>query len=388
MSFVSSKIAELSPSITLAVTSQAAKMKKEGIDVCSFGAGEPDFDTPQHIKEACALALAQGKTKYTAASGLLELREAICAKLKVDNGLDYTPSQISINCGAKHSCFNAIAAACGPGDEVIIPAPYWTSYPDMVRIVGATPVIVETRQENGWKMTPEEFESAMSPATKMLILNSPSNPTGAVYSKEELQAIGDICAGEDILILSDEIYEKLTYEDTPHVSIASLSKELKDLTIVVNGFSKAYSMTGWRLGYTAAPQALADAIDTIQSHTTSAPATFAQWAAIAALQGEQQVIEDMRQEFDLRRGYMLGRFSKINNVSIVEPKGAFYFLVNISRMGINSVNFAEKLLSRMHVAVVPGIAFGADDTVRFSYACSLDVIKKGLDRFEEFCRSH
>jgi aspartate aminotransferase len=388
MSFVSSKIAELSPSITLAVTSQAAKMKKEGIDVCSFGAGEPDFDTPQHIKEAAVRALAEGKTKYTAASGLLELREAICAKLLVDNGLEYTPGQVSVNCGAKHSCFNAIAAACGPGDEVIIPAPYWTSYPDMVRIVGATPVIVETKQENGWKMTPEEFESAMSPATKMLILNSPSNPTGAVYSKEELAAIGEICASEDILILSDEIYEKLTYDETPHVSIASISKELKDLTIVVNGFSKAYSMTGWRLGYTAAPRELADAIDTIQSHTTSAPATFAQWAAITALQGDQQIMEDMRQEFDLRRGYMLGRFSKISNVSVVEPKGAFYFLVNIGRMGIKSMNFAEKLLSRMHVAVVPGIAFGADDTVRFSYACSLDVIKKGLDRFEEFCRAH
>ena len=388
MSFVSSKIAELSPSITLAVTSQAAKMKKEGIDVCSFGAGEPDFDTPQHIKDAAIQALAEGKTKYTAASGLLELRQSICAKLATDNNLEYRPDQISVNCGAKHSCFNAIAAACGPGDEVIIPAPYWTSYPDMVRIAGATPVIVETKQENGWKMTPEEFESAMSPATKMLILNSPSNPTGAVYSKEELAALGEICLGEDILILSDEIYEKLTYDETPHVSIASISKELKDLTIVVNGFSKAYSMTGWRLGYTAAPRELADAIDTIQSHTTSAPATFAQWAAIAALEGDQQVIEDMRQEFDLRRGYMLGRFSKISNVSVVEPKGAFYFLVNIGRMGIKSVNFAEKLLSRMHVAVVPGIAFGADDTVRFSYACSLDVIKKGLDRFEEFCRAH
>lgn len=388
MSFVSSKIAELSPSITLAVTSQAAKMKKEGIDVCSFGAGEPDFDTPQHIKDAATQALAEGKTKYTAASGLLELREAIAAKLLVDNNLEYKSDQISVNCGAKHSCFNAILAACGPGDEVIIPAPYWTSYPDMVRIAGAIPVIVETKQENGWKMTPEEFEGAMSPATKMLIMNSPSNPTGAVYTKEELAAIGDICAGEDILILSDEIYEKLTYEDTPHVSIASISKELKDLTIVVNGFSKAYSMTGWRLGYTAAPRELADAIDTIQSHTTSAPATFAQWAAIAALQGDQQVIDDMRQEFDLRRGYMMGRFSKISNVSIVEPKGAFYFLVNIGRTGIKSVNFAEKLLSRMHVAVVPGIAFGADDTVRFSYACSLDVIKKGLDRFEEFCRAH
>ena len=388
MDFVSSKIAELSPSITLAVTSQAAKLKKEGIDVCSFGAGEPDMDTPQHIKDACAKALADGKTKYTASAGLLELREAICAKLLVDNSLEYTPSQISVNCGAKHSCFNAILATCGPGDEVIIPAPYWTSYPDMVRIAGATPVIVETKQENGWNMTAAEFEEAMSPATKLVILNSPSNPTGAVYSREELEAIGELAASEDILILSDEIYEKIVYDETPHISIASLSKELKDLTIVVNGFSKAYSMTGWRLGYTAAPKAIADAIDTIQSHTTSAPATFAQYGAIAALQGDQQVIEDMRQEFDLRRGYMLNRFNKLGQVSVVEPKGAFYFLVNIRKMGIGSVNFAEKLLSRTHVAVVPGIAFGADDTVRFSYATSIDVIKKGLDRFEEFCRAH
>ncbi len=388
MDFVSSKIAELSPSITLAVTSQAAKMKKEGIDVCSFGAGEPDMDTPEHIKEACIKALSEGKTKYTASAGLLELREAIVAKLKKDNGLDYTAGQISVNCGAKHSCFNAILATCGPGDEVIIPAPYWTSYPDMVRMAGAIPVIVETKQENGWKMTPDEFEEAMSPATKMLILNSPSNPTGAVYSREELERIGEIAAGEDILILSDEIYEKLIYDDTEHVSIASLSKELKDLTIVVNGFSKAYSMTGWRLGYTAAPKRIADAIDTIQSHSTSAPATFAQWGALAALQGDQQIIEDMRMEFDMRRGYMMNRFAKLGQVTVVEPKGAFYFLVNIKKMGINSVNFAEKLLSRMHVAVVPGIAFGADETVRFSYACSLDVIKKGLDRFEEFCRAH
>ena len=388
MSFVSSKIAELSPSITLAVTSQAAKMKKEGIDVCSFGAGEPDMDTPQHIKDACLKALAEGKTKYTASSGLLELREAISDKLKADNGLNYSPDLISVNCGAKHSCYNAILASCGLGDEVIIPAPYWTSYPDMVRIAGATPVFVQTTMESGYKMTPEQFEEAMSPATKMVILNSPSNPTGAVYSSAELEKIAEIATSEDILILSDEIYEKLVYDETEHVSIASLGKEVQDLTIVVNGFSKAYSMTGWRIGYTAAPRKIADAIDTIQSHTTSAPATFAQYGAIAAYRGDQQVIEDMRQEFDLRRGYMLGRFSKINNVSIVEPKGAFYFLVNIGRMGINSMNFAEKLLSRMHVAVVPGIAFGEDETVRFSYACSLDVIKKGLDRFEEFCRSH
>jgi aspartate aminotransferase len=389
MDFVYSNIAALAPSITLAVTSQAAKMKKEGIDVCSFGAGEPDMDTPQHIKDACVKALAEGKTKYTASAGLLELREAICAKLAADNGLQYAPDHISVNCGAKHSCYNAILATCGPGDEVIIPVPYWTSYPDMVRIAGATPVFVETRQENGWKMTPEEFEAAMTPSTKMVILNSPSNPTGAVYSRAELEQIGEIAASEDILILSDEIYEKLVYDDVEHVSIASLSRELKELTIVVNGFSKAYSMTGWRIGYTAtANRKIAEAIDTIQSHTTSAPATFAQYGALAALQGDQNIIEDMRQEFDLRRGYMTGRFQKIASLSVAQPQGAFYFLVNIGKLGIKSMNFSEKLLSRSHVAVVPGVAFGADDTVRFSYACSLDVIKKGLDRCEDFVRSH
>jgi len=385
---VSATLTELSPSITLAVTSQAAKMKKDGIDVCSFGAGEPDYDTPQFIKEAAVQALAEGKTKYTASAGLLELREAICEKLSKDNGLTYTPDLISVNCGAKHSCYNAILATCGPGDEVIIPAPYWTSYPDMVRLAGATPVIIQTKQENGWKLTPEEFEEAMSPSTKMIIINSPGNPTGAVYSAEELTALGEVAASEDILILSDEIYEKLIYDDNKHVSIASLSDELKALTIVINGFSKAYSMTGWRIGYTAtANKKIATAIDTIQSHTTSAPATFAQYGALAALKGDQQVVEDMREDFNLRRQYMLKRLGEIANVTTVEPKGAFYFLVNVSKTGLASMNFAEKLLSRHHVAVVPGKAFGQDDTVRFSYACGLDVIKKGLDRFEEFCQS-
>ncbi len=389
MDFVTPSIAEIAPSITLAVTAQAAKMKKEGIDVCSFGAGEPDMDTPAYIKDAAVAALAAGKTKYTASAGLLELREAICAKLKADNGLSYTPDLISVNCGAKHSCYNAILATCGPGDEVVIPAPYWTSYPDMVRLAGAIPVIVYTKQENGWKMTPDEFQDAMTPATKMLIMNSPSNPTGAVYSREELEALGEIALGEDILILSDEIYEKLVYDEVEHVSIASISQELRNLTIVVNGFSKAYSMTGWRVGYTAtANKKIAEAIDTIQSHTTSAPATFAQYGALAALQGDPNVVEDMRAEFDLRRGYMAQRLSKINNISFVEPKGAFYYLVNIGKTGLTSMNFSEKLLIRSHVAVVPGIAFGADDTVRFSYACSLDVIKTGLDRFEEFCKAH
>jgi len=385
---VSATLTELSPSITLAVTSQAAKMKKDGIDVCSFGAGEPDYDTPQFIKEAAVQALAEGKTKYTASAGLLELREAICEKLSKDNGLTYTPDLISVNCGAKHSCYNAILATCGPGDEVIIPAPYWTSYPDMVRLAGATPVIIQTKQENGWKLTPEEFEEAMSPSTNMIIINSPGNPTGAVYSAEELTALGEVAASEDILILSDEIYEKLIYDDNKHVSIASLSDELKALTIVINGFSKAYSMTGWRIGYTAtANKKIATAIDTIQSHTTSAPATFAQYGALAALKGDQQVVEDMREDFNLRRQYMLKRLGEIANVTTVEPKGAFYFLVNVSKTGLASMNFAEKLLSRHHVAVVPGKAFGQDDTVRFSYACGLDVIKKGLDRFEEFCQS-
>ena len=389
MDFVTPAIAEIAPSITLAVTAQAAKMKKDGIDVCSFGAGEPDMDTPAYIKDAAVAALAAGKTKYTASAGLLELREAICAKLKADNGLSYTPDLISINCGAKHSCYNTILATCGPGDEVIIPAPFWTSYPDMVRLAGATPIIVHTKQENDWKMTADQFEGAMSPSTKMVIINSPGNPTGVVYSREELEALGEIALAEDILILSDEIYEKLVYDDTEHVSIASLSQELRNLTIVINGFSKAYSMTGWRIGYTAtANKKIAEAIDTIQSHTTSAPATFAQWGALAALQGDPNVVEDMRAEFDIRRGYMASRLSKINNISFVEPKGAFYYLVNIGKTGLTSMNFAEKLLIRSHVAVVPGIAFGADDTVRFSYACSLDVIKNGLDRFEEFCKAH
>jgi aspartate aminotransferase len=258
----------------------------------------------------------------------------------------------------------------------------------MVRLVGAVPVIVETKAENGWKMTAEEFEEAMSPMTKMVILNSPNNPTGAVYTKEELEKIADIALGEDILILSDEIYEKLVYGDQKHISIASLSKEVADLTITINGFSKAYAMTGWRLGYTAAPKAIANAIDIIQSHTTSNPTTFAQYGGIAALQGDQQIVEDMREEFDVRRQFMMGRLQGIRNVKIVEPLGAFYFLVNIEPIGIKSENFCEKLLSKQRVAAVPGIAFGADYTVRFSYATGLDVINAGMDRFEEFCNQH
>ena len=384
---ISERAAQLTPSLTLSIDSKAKAMKAEGIDVCGFGAGEPDFDTPEHIKRAAIEALEAGFTKYTPNAGIPELRQAIADKLVADNGLNYRAGQVVVSNGAKHACYNAILATCQPGDEVIIPAPYWVSYPDMVRLVGAEPVIVPTSERNGWKMRAEDFENAMTPRTKMLIMNSPGNPTGSVYTREELEAIVNVAAEEDIYVLSDEIYEKLVYDDVKHVSIASLSKEAYDLTITVNGFSKSYAMTGWRLGYLAAPDAVTRAVDSIQSHTSSNPSSFSQYGALAALKGDQQPLADMREEFDMRRNYMFDRLSKISNVTAVKPQGAFYILVNISQLGLTSQNFADRLLSKANVAVVPGAAFGDDRTVRFSYATSLDVIKKGLDRFQDFCRT-
>jgi len=388
MDFIAETIADLSPSLTLSITSQAKQMREDGIDVCGLAAGEPDFDTPQHIKNAAIDALQDGETKYTAVAGLKALRMGLAKKLKEENQINYEPDEIVVNCGAKHSCFNAIMACCDAGDEVIIPTPYWTSYPEMVNAVGAKPVFAETKQENNWKITAEEFDNAMTGSTKMIIINSPNNPTGAVYTREELAAIGEVAASEDILILSDEIYEKLVYGESKHVSIASISDEIRRLTITINGFSKAYSMTGWRLGYTAAIKEIADAIDTIQSHSTSNPTTFAQYGAIAALTSDQSEIDDMVEEYNIRRQYVLGRLNTIANISTIEPEGAFYFLINIEKTGIKSVNFAEKLLSRMQVATIPGVAFGNDQTIRISYATSLPVIKEGLDRLEEFCRAH
>ncbi|HEY2422877.1 MAG TPA: pyridoxal phosphate-dependent aminotransferase [Chthoniobacterales bacterium] len=384
---LSSRANSLTPSLSLSVDSKAKAMKSEGLDVCGFGAGEPDFDTPEHIKAAAIAALEAGFTKYTPSSGIPELRQAISEKLEKDNGLSYKPSQIIVSTGAKHSCYNAILATCQPGDEVIIPSPYWLSYPEMVRLAGAEPIFVQTKEENDWKITRDDFENAMTPRTKMIILNSPNNPTGAVYTREEIAGIAEVAAEEEILILSDEIYEKLVYDGHEHVSIASLGNEFYDLTITVNGFSKAYAMTGWRLGYLAAPDPIARAIDSIQSHVTSNPCSFAQKGALAALKGDQQSIVDMRDEFDMRRQYIVERFSKIASVSIVKPNGAFYVLANISKLGLTSQNFADRLLSKANVSVVPGIAFGDDRTVRFSYATSLDVIKKGMDRFEDFCRT-
>ena len=384
---ISERAAQLTPSLTLSIDSKAKAMKAEGIDVCGFGAGEPDSDTPEHIKRAAIEALEAGFTKYTPNAGIPELRQAIADKLAADNGLNYRAGQVIVSNGAKHACYNAILSTCQPGDEVIIPAPYWVSYPDMVRLVGAEPVIVPTSERKAWKMRPEDFENAMTPRTKMLIMNSPGNPTGSVYTREELEAIVNVAAEEDIYVLSDEIYEKLVYDDAKHVSIGSLSKEAYDLTITINGFSKSYAMTGWRLGYLAAPEAVVRAVDSIQSHTSSNPSSFSQYGALAALKGDQQPLADMREEFDMRRNYMFDRISKISNVTAIKPQGAFYILVNISQLGLSSQNFADRLLSKANVAVVPGAAFGDDRTVRFSYATSLDVIKKGLDRFQDFCRT-
>jgi aspartate aminotransferase len=388
MDSLSSRVHKVTPSLTLAVTNQAKALRAQGEEIYGLAGGEPEMDTPDHIKQAAYKALQEGKTKYTPAAGIPELREGIAAKLAVENDVVYEPKQICVTSGGKQACFNTILAMCEEGDEVVIPAPYWVSYPEMVRLAGGEPVIVETKEENGWKMTAEEFEEAMTPKTKMVILNSPGNPTGAVYTEEELRAIGEVALYEDIVILSDEIYEKLVYGDAKHVSISSLSPDLYDLTVVCHGFAKAYSMTGWRVGYTAAPEALAAAITKIQSHTTSNATTFAQYGAVAALEGPQTFVEDMRNEYDVRRQYMLGRLNAISNVSVVEPQGAFYFLVNCANLGLKSQNLCDKLLTRYKVAAVPGIAFGNDSSVRLSYCTTLDVLNEGVSRFEEFCRSH
>lgn len=388
MESISSRVAQVTPSLTLSITNQAKAMKAKGEEVYGLAGGEPDPDTPDFIKEAAIKAIQEGKTKYTPAAGIPELREAIAAKLKRENGLDYSARQVVVNSGAKHSCMNAIIAIVEEGDEVIIPAPYWVSYPEMVRLAGGIPVIVETKEANGWKLTPEEFEENMTGLTKMIIINSPGNPTGAVYTADELKALGDVALLEDIVILSDEIYEHLIYNEAKHVSIASLSKELYDLTITVGGFSKAYSMTGWRLGWIAAPEPIADAISKIQGHTTSNACTFSQYGGLAALEQKSTFVEDLRAEYDVRRQFMLARLQAIPNISIVEPEGAFYFFVNCEKLGMKSVNLCDKLLNRYRVAAVPGIAFGNDSCIRISYCTTLDVLNEGVSRFEEFCRAH
>ncbi|MGC8744680.1 MAG: pyridoxal phosphate-dependent aminotransferase [Verrucomicrobiia bacterium] len=384
---ISTRAAALSPSLTLAVDAKAKALKAQGEDVVGFGAGEPDFDTPQHIKDAAAKALAEGFTKYTPSSGIPELRKAIAEKFKRDSGLEYKPSQIIVSCGGKHSCYNTIIATCEEGDEVIIPAPYWVSYPEMVKLAGAKPVYIQTTDKTEFKVTPEQLKAAITPRTRLFILNSPSNPTGTVYTPDEIKALGDICVENGILIMSDEIYDKLLYDGAKHVSVATFSKAHYEHTIIVHGFAKTYSMTGWRLGYLAAPEPIAAAIDAIQSHSTSNPTSFAQKGALAALTGPQDHLQSWLQEYSRRRTYAYQRLNNMPGITCVNAKGAFYLFPNISGTGLKSTEFCTKLLEQEKVAAVPGIAFGADDYIRISYATSLANIEKGLDRIERFVRS-
>lgn len=382
---VSQHVQQMTPSMTLELEAKVKSMRSQGVDVISLAAGEPDFDTPEHIKAAAMGALEAGMTKYTAAAGMLELRTAICEKLARDNGVKYDPNQVVVTCGAKQACFNVFLATLEPGDEVLIPSPYWLSYPEMVRLAGGTPVTVPTRAENGYKLTPELFREYMSPLTKVVVLNSPGNPTGSVYTENELAALAEVALEEGIFILSDEIYEKLVYDDATHVSIASFSKDLYNSTFTVNGFSKAYAMTGWRLGYVAVPKEFSRAMESIQSHSTSHVTSFAQHGALAAYKAPQDCVTEMVAEYAERRKRACEMLDGMRKISYVKPMGAFYILLNISRTGLSSVTFAEKLLADQRVSVVPGIAFGDDNTVRISYATGMDKLETGLKRLAAFC---
>ncbi len=384
---IARRAAALSPSLTLAIDAKAKAMKAAGEDVVGFGAGEPDFDTPDHIKKAAIDALNAGFTKYTPSSGIPELREAIAAKFQRENGLTYKPSQIIVSNGGKHSCYNVILATCQEGDEVLIPSPYWLSYPEMVKLAGATPVILPTSDRTEFKVTPDQLRAALTPRTRLFILNSPSNPTGCVYTPDEIRALGDVCVERGVLIMSDEIYEHLLYDGAVHKSVASFSPAHQAHTIIVHGFAKAWSMTGWRLGFLAAPEPIAKAIDAIQSHSTSNPTSFAQKGAVAALTGPQDHLPRWLAEYAKRRAYACQKLNSIPGISCVSSQGAFYLFPNISGTGLKSADFCARLLESEKVAAVPGIAFGADDYLRISYATGLANIEKGLDRLDRFVRS-
>lgn len=380
------RVGEVSPSLTLAIAAKAKAMRLEGIDVCSFSAGEPDFDTPAHIKAAAKLALDQGKTKYGPTAGEPKLREAIARKLK-ENGLDYQAKNVIVTNGGKHGLFNLMLALIDPGDEVIIPAPYWLSYPEMVKLAGGVPVIVHTDASTNYKITPEQLAKACNQKTQLFILNSPSNPTGAVYTRSEIQVLAEVVVEQDILVISDEIYEKILYDRAEHHSIGSLGTEIFKRTIISSGFAKAYSMTGWRLGYLAGDDKLIQAVGTIQGHSTSNVCTFAQYGALAALESPQDCVEQMRLAFAQRRQVMLERLNAIPGINCAPPDGAFYMFVNISKTGLTSLQFCDALLETQQVAAIPGIAFGADDHIRLSYATDMASIEKGMDRLDKFVQS-
>jgi aspartate aminotransferase len=377
----------IKPSATLSITSKAKAMKKQGIDVISFGAGEPDFDTPVYIKEAARAAINKGQTKYTPSIGTPELRQAISAAFLKYNNLSYKPEEIIVSNGAKHSLYNIFQAICEEGDEVIIPSPFWVSYPEMISLAEARPVIVKTEPKKGFKLTPEALSKAITKKTQAIVINSPSNPTGCVYNKQELESLAEIATKFNITIISDEIYDRLIYDGKKHVSIASLSQRAKELTIVVNGASKTYSMTGWRIGYLAScNKDLINAINNMQDHSSSNPSSISQEAALAALIKEDGSVEKMRLEFERRRDYMIERINRIKEFSCVKPEGAFYCFIDISKVDKDSLRFAGALLEEAKVAVIPGEGFGAPEYIRLSFATSMDNIKEGLDRIERWLR--
>ncbi len=390
---LSKKAEKIQPSITLAITAEAKRMKSEGIDVIGFGAGEPDFNTPENIQEAAIESMKKGCTKYTPASGILELKEAIVKKFKKDNGLNYNIDQIIISTGAKQCLSNAFLATLNPGDEVIIPTPYWVSYPELVKLADGVPVFADTKEKDGFKYTLEALEKAYTKNTKIILLNSPNNPTGTIYSKEELEVIANFAKEKDLLILSDEIYEKLIYGTTGHISIASLSEDACNRTIVINGVSKTYAMTGWRIGYAAANKNIIKIMSNVQSHTTGNPNSIAQYASVAALNSKDTQVKSMVSEFKKRRDCMVSKIDKMKDVSCLNPEGAFYVMLNISKLfgktidGAvinNSLEFSQKLLAKEKVAVIPGLGFGLDGYIRLSYATSMENIQNGMDRIDKF----
>ena len=390
---LSYRAARISPSPTLSIDAKAKKMKAEGEKVVNFGVGEPDFDTPEHIKAAAVVAIQAGLTKYTPVAGIEPLKNAIINKLKQDNQLDFQLNQIVVSSGAKHSLYNTFQVLFQEGDEVILPAPYWVSYLEQIKLTGAVPRIIEAKVESGYKITPEELESAVNEKTRAILINSPSNPTGAVYTRAELAALGEVILKHRITVISDEIYEKLIYDGLEHVSIASLSPELKELTIIINGVSKAYAMTGWRIGYAAAPAGIAKAMADLQSHATSNACSIAQAASVVAIQGDQQPLKMMVVEFVKRRNYMLQRLQSIPMVKCDRPGGAFYLFPDVSgyfgksyqgQVINSSTDLAELLLQEVKVALVPGIAFGRNKNFRLSYATSMENIKEGMDRITDF----
>ncbi|MCS7231865.1 MAG: pyridoxal phosphate-dependent aminotransferase [Elusimicrobiota bacterium] len=390
---LSSKIQEISPSATLSITAKAKQLKSQGIKVIAFAAGEPDFDTPEFIKQKAKEALDKGLTKYTPTAGIPELKQAICEKLKKENNLEYTPEEVLVSCGAKHSIFNAIMALVDDGDEVLLPKPYWVSYPEMIKFARGKIIEIPTNERTNFKIKADQLKEYITPKTKLLILNYPSNPTGMMYTKQELQEIANVLVENQIYCISDEIYEKLVYDGLEFVSIASLNSEIKKLTITVNGLSKCCSMTGWRVGYACGPKEIIQAMGNLQDHSTSNITTFVQYASVDAIKYAEESIKKMVEEFKKRRDYIVEEINKIPELSVIKPQGAFYVWVNISKLKgkkynnqiiTDSMKLSELLLTEARVSVIPGCVFGDDDYIRLSYAISLQDIKEGLDNIKKF----